>query len=286
MKNERKALVLGGGGITGIGWELGLLFGLAELGVDLPQADIVIGTSAGAVVGAQLTSGVPLQDLYDEQLKDADGEVADKLSTRALLRWVLASLLPEEDRQARARLGKLALAARTMPESERRTVFENLLHSHAWPERTLLITAVEAATGELEVFGRNSGVHLVDAVGASCAVPMVWPPVTIGDQRYIDGGVRSSTNVDLAKGYGRVVVLAPTSLALRRSGRISHQLATLGKHLHSAVVTPSGEAKAAIGALGKNMLNPAFRAASARAGRAQARTVRDAVAVAWGTPPA
>ncbi len=275
--------MLGGGGITGIGWELGLLIGLAELGVDLTQADVVIGTSAGSVVGAQLTSGVPLQDLYDEQLKDASGEAADELSKGSLLRWVVASVLPGGDQKARARLGRLALSARTVPESQRRPVFEDLLHSHAWPERRLLITAVEATSGELRVFDRDSGVHLVDAVGASCAVPLVWPPVTIGEHRYVDGGVRSGTNVDLAEGYGRVVVLAPMALALRRSARISHQLAALGQHLHSAVVTPSGEAKAA---MGKNVLDPAFRAASARAGREQATSVRDAVAVAWGTPPA
>jgi NTE family protein len=196
---------------------------------------------------------------------------------------VLASLLPGDDRKARARIGKLALAATTVPESDRHNVIAKGLPSHEWPERPLLIPAVEAVTGDVRVFDRNSGVSLVDAVGASCAVPMVWPPVTIEGHRYIDGGVRSSTNADLAVGYGRVVVIAPFAASLRRSGRISGQLATLGKHLHSAVVVPNAAAKAA---MGDNVLSPVFRAASAKAGRAQAAEFRDVVAVAWGTPPA
>ena len=62
MSDQRTALVLGGGGITGIAWEIGVLAGLAEAGVDLTGADLVVGTSAGSVVGAQITSGAPLED--------------------------------------------------------------------------------------------------------------------------------------------------------------------------------------------------------------------------------
>jgi NTE family protein len=123
----------------------------------------------------------------------------------------------------------------------------------------------------------------VDAVAASCAVPMVWPPMTISGRRYIDGGVRSGANADLATGCGRVVVLTPTTGSLRRSGRISNQLETLGPKVHSAVISPDNEARTA---MGRNALDPAFRAASARAGRAQAASVRDQVAVVWGRPPA
>lgn len=283
MKNSRKALVLAGGGITGIGWELGVLIGLAELGLDLSDADVVIGTSAGSVVGAQLTSGVPLKELYAEQLREATGEIAAKLGPAFLFKFVLASVLPGGDQKARARLGKLALAANTVPESERRAVIDQRLPQHEWPDRQLLITAVEATTGEFSVFDRDSGVPLVDAVAASCAVPMVWPPMTIDGHRYIDGGARSGANADLATGCGRVVVLTPMTTALRRSGRISEQLATLGPKVHSAVVSPDEDARKA---MGRNVLDPAFRAASAKAGRAQAAAVRDRVAVVWGHPPA
>jgi NTE family protein len=200
-----------------------------------------------------------------------------------LLRFVIAGLLPGSDQRARARLGKFALAAKTVPESDRIAVIEERLPVKEWPERGLLITAVETTTGELKVFDRDSGVSLVNAVAASCAVPVVWPPVTIDGHRYMDGGARSVANADLAKGYGRVVVLAPVTASLRRSGRIGEQLAGLGKHLHAVVVSPDADAKAAIG---RNVLDPARRAASAKVGRAQARSVRDAVAVVWGYPPA
>lgn len=282
MKNDRKALVLAGGGVTGIGWEVGVLAGLAELGVDLSDADVVVGTSAGSVVGAKLTTGVPLPKLYDEQLRAASGEVTARMGPGVLLRYVAASVLPGGDQRARARLGRKALAAKTEPESERIAVFRQLLPVHTWPKRRLLITAIEAQTGEARVFDRDSGVSLVDAVAASCAVPLVWPPVTINGRRYIDGGVRSIANADLAQGCGRVVVIAPITASLRRSGRISEQLAQLGTHLHSVVVAPDAQARAAIG---KNVLDPGNRAAAARAGRAQARSIRDAVAVAWGYPP-
>jgi NTE family protein len=283
VKNDRKALVLAGGGITGIGWELGILAGLAELGVDLSDADVVVGTSAGSVVGAQLTSGIPVQKLYDEQLREATGEISARIGPAVLLRFAIAGLLPGSDQKARARLGKFALAAKTVDESDRIAVIEERLPQKDWPERKLLITAVEAHTGELKVFDRDSGVSLVNAVAASCAVPVVWPPVTIDGHRYMDGGARSVANADLAKGCGRVVVIAPITASLRRSGRISEQLAKLGQHLHSVVISPDADAKEAIG---RNVLDPAHRAASALAGRAQARSVRDAVAVAWGYPPA
>src|SRR6478752_1454482 len=175
MSDQRTALVLGGGGITGIAWELGLLAGLAEAGVDLSSADLVVGTSAGSVVGAQLTSG---------------------------------------DHPAfRRRIGALALAAekagRTPSEQERLDVIGARLISPEWPERPFAVTAVDAETGEFRTFDRSSGVPLVSAVAASCAVPGVYPPVSIGGRRYIDGGMRSAANADLAKGYDRLVVLAP-----------------------------------------------------------------------------
>jgi NTE family protein len=147
----------------------------------------------------------------------------------------------------------------------------------------LLITAVKAETGEFVVFDRDGGVPLIDAVAASSAVPMVWPPITINGHHYIDGGVRSIANADLAAGCGRVVVLAPMPASLRRSGRISEQLASLGPKVHSAVISPDDNARKAMGG---NALDPAFRAAAAQAGRAQASSVRDRVAIAWGHPPA
>jgi NTE family protein len=274
----RRALVLGGGGVTGIAWETGLLAGLAEAQVDLTAADLVVGTSAGSVVGAQILSGVAIEDLYAAQLKDATGEVSAKFGVGAMARLVIGSLWPGDERRGRARIGRAALKARTVPESARRAVIEKRLPNHAWPDRRLLITAVDAETGEAKVFDRESGVPLTDAVAASCAVPMVWPPITINGRRYIDGGMRSVANADLATGSDRVVVLAPVAFALRRSQRIDLQLATLGRSVRSIVVSPDPQARKAIGS---NTLDPAHRAASARAGRLQAAAVADAVGAVW-----
>ena len=110
---------------------------------------------------------------------------------------------------AQRRIGAYALAAETVPEADRRAVISGRLPSPDWPARRMLLVAVDAETGAMRVFDRQSGVSLVDAVAASCAVPGVWPPVTIGGRRYVDGGVRSGENADLAAGCGRIVVISP-----------------------------------------------------------------------------
>lgn len=278
MPGTRRAVVLGGGGVTGIAWEIGILAGLAAKGVDLTSADLVVGTSAGSAVGAQMLSGTPIQDLYGEQLADPTGEIAARMGFGALARFVIASMWPGDGRRGRAYLGRAALSARTVPESERRAVIESRLKSRTWPERRLLITAVDAESGEPMVFDSSSGVSLADAVGASCAVPVVWPPITIQGRRYMDGGVRSIANADLARGSDRVVVLAPVNVSFRRSGRIAHQLEQLGPGVRSVVVSPDAEARQAIG---RNVLDPARRAASARAGYRQAEGMADAVSAVW-----
>ena len=138
--------------------------------------------------------------------------------------------------------------------------------------------AVDAESGEPRVFDRDSGVPIADAVAASCAVPLVWPPITIEGRRYIDGGVRSIANADLAVGCDRVVVLAPSTVALRRSSRIISQLATVGPDVRSVIVSPDAEARNAIG---RNFLDPAKRAHSAREGRRQAAAAIGAVQAVW-----
>jgi NTE family protein len=276
--NGRRGLVLGGGGITGIAWEIGVVAGLVEAGVDLASADLVVGTSAGSVVGAQLLSGAPIEDVYREQLVDAVGERADRIGLGAIVRLTASWLWARDPKRARARLGRAALAARTEPESEWRSRFERALSGRDWPERRLLITSVDAESGEALVFERDSRVPLLDAVAASCAVPLVFPPVTIDGRRCIDGGVRSVVNADLAKGCDRVVVLAPVTAGLRRESRVGWQLASLGPGVRSLVVSPDAPARRAIG---RNVLDPARRATAARAGREQATRVAVAVAAVW-----
>jgi NTE family protein len=272
-----RALVLGGGGVTGVAWETGLLWGLYEAGLDLAQADVFVGTSAGSVVAAQLTSGRPLAELFAAQIAVGSGEIAARMSPAALVRFALAMAWPGDRQRARARLGRAALRARTVPEAERRAVIARRVPTEQWPRRRLLITAVNAETGAVAVFDRDSGVSLVDAVAASCAVPLVWPPMTIDGQRYVDGGVRSVANVDLAQGRERVVVIAPIT-AGRRADRPAAQVAALGGGVRSAIVSPNAAARAAIGS---NVLDPARRGPSAEAGRAQAAEEAERVRAVW-----
>lgn len=268
--------MLGGGGVTGIAWEAGLLHGLAEAGVDLAGADLLVGTSAGSVVAAQLAGGVPLEELYAGQLRSPEGEIPARLTHGMVLRYLAAYALPGTGRRKRARLGRAAVRARTVSEAERRAVFEGRLAQRGWPDRALRVTAVNTEDGSFAVFDRDSGVPFLDAVAASCAVPLVWPPVTIDGHRYMDGGMRSPANADLAAGYGRVVVVAPITRAMSRASRPDVQTASLGAR--SILLSPDA---AAVKAIGSNVLDPSRRAAAAEAGRAQASAVARAVRTVW-----
>jgi NTE family protein len=281
MSDQRTALVLGGGGITGIAWELGVLAGLAEAGIDLTGADLVVGTSAGSVVGAQVACGGDLEALYGRQLEPATGERAARMTRAALARYGWALLRSRgRDVEFRRRVGALALAAEqaglTPPEQERLDVIGSRLVGREWPDRALTVTAVDAHTGEFRTFDRDSGVPLLQAVAASCAVPGVYPPVTIDGRRYVDGGIRSAANADLAEGYDRVVVLAPIPRGVGPLTSVDAQVT--GMVARVAVVAPDEPSRTAIG---RNVLDPAARAGSARAGRAQAAGVVDQVAEAW-----
>jgi NTE family protein len=274
----RRALVLGGGGITGIAWEWGILAGLAANGVDLREADLVIGTSAGSVVGAQVAAGLDTEERYQVQLEPPDGEVAAAMGPGLLARYVLAIASSRSPTRVRRRIGRLATRARTVPEAERVGVIESRLPVRDWPKRELLLTAVDVASGEFRAFDRDSGVPLVLAVSASCAVPGVWPPVTIDGRRYMDGGVRSGTNADLAAGYDRVVVLAPLPRGAGPMPGAASQVEALRARSAVTLVTPD---RAALAAFGRNVLDPAKRAGAARAGLAQSASVLDEVRQVW-----
>jgi NTE family protein len=271
------ALVLGGGGITGIAWELGILHGLAEAGVDLTGADIVVGTSAGSVVGAQVTNGLPIADLYASQLEPADAELGGRLSRISALKLVPPYVLPGSGRDKLARVGRVATAAHAPGSADREGVIRSRLPVHEWPDRDLRVTAVDTDSGEFTVFTRDSEVDLVSAVAASCAVPTVWPPVAIDGRTYMDGGMRSTANVDVARGAERVVVLAPLPRSFSRKSSIRAQLERVGPRAWS-VVDPDAEALAAFG---RNLLDPSKRRAAAEAGLRQSRGLVEQIAAVW-----
>jgi NTE family protein len=269
-----QALVLGGGGVAGIAWMTGLLAGLADAGHDVTGADLVIGTSAGATVAAQLGSGLPLDDLYARQVDPArqSAEIAAQVNLDSFAaefgKYLQGSSSPQDALRA---AGSFALAATTVPEAARRAVITSRLPSPDWPARAIRLVAVDCETGATEVFDSASGVSLVDAVAASCAVPGIWPPVTIGGRRYMDGGVRSSDNADLAAGAARIVILSPlgadsplpTPMPLRE---VVASLRDGGARV--TVVSPDDASRPFIGT---NPLDPAVRAPAAEAGRAQGR---------------
>jgi NTE family protein len=274
---DGSALVLGGGGVAGIAWMTGLLTGLAEAGHDVTGADLVIGTSAGANVAAQLGSGLSLEELFARQTNPA-------LQARELMAevdWVtfaadLEPYLAGADTPAEQlrRFGRFALDADTVPEPERIAVIESRLPSRDWPARPTRLTAVDCASGELAVFDAASGVSLIDAVAASSAVPGIWPPVTIGGRRYMDGGVRSADNADLAAGAARVTVISPLGLDSPLPTPWPLRAALTALKEGGAAVTLISPDEASAAAIGTNALDPATRAPAAAAGRAQGRAGR------------
>ncbi|MGI5248075.1 patatin-like phospholipase family protein [Actinacidiphila glaucinigra] len=271
----KEALVLGGGGIAGIAWTTGLLTGLAEAGGDVSKAGTVIGTSAGATVAAQLGSGLGLPELYARQTDSRmqAAEIMGDVDLETFGRNLEAALEGADSfPEVRRALGRFALAADTVPEAARRAVIASRLPVHDWPtDMTLKLVAVDTGSGATRVFDNASGVSLVDAVHASCAVPGLWPPVTIGGHRYVDGAVRSNTSADLATGASRVLVVAPLG---------QRELFPCEKPLRAAVgelraggseVTVIEPDEASRAAIGRNPADPSTRVPAAEAGRAQGR---------------
>jgi len=257
-------LVLGGGGVAGIAWHTGILRGLADAGVDVTGADLVIGTSAGSTVAAKLGAGRPIGELFDRQVDPTtlDSELSPPVSMAELIERLTPIFTgPFDDAERRRRLGVLALATETVGEDVRRAVFTGRLVGTAWPDRRIMVVAVDAVTGDRRVFDATSGVDLIDAVAASSAVPGVWPPVTLQGRRYIDGGVWSATNADLAAGSGRVLVLVPLS-----DDALGAEGAELEGQDRNEILRPDA---ASLEAFGADVLDPAVRAPSARAGLTQ-----------------
>ncbi|MGD9620105.1 MAG: patatin-like phospholipase family protein [Mycolicibacterium sp.] len=283
---ETRALVLAGGGLAGIAWEIGVLLGISEERPDAARAlldsDVLLGTSAGSAVAAQIGSGLPLAELFERQAGSGQTrEMHPGVSVEAISELFLTAMLTagESKAQKLQQIGAVALdvsrRSESVPEPVRKSVIAHRLPSHQWPDRTLRVTGIDIATGELVVFDKESGVGLVDAVAASCAVPGAWPPVTIGDRRFMDGGVSSAVNMSAVRDCDVAVALvpsgadAPSPWGLTTRAEID---AFPGATL--AVFADSGS----LAAFGSNSLDPACRVPSAAAGRIQGR--REAARVA------
>ena len=287
------ALVLGGGGAGGNAWEIGVIACLAEAGRDVAEAaDLIVGTSAGATAAAQVRSGLSPAELLDAILTPPVRVVgAREASTPTLpmstvferMRSIGAGATSAlEVQRAMGAFGVESDAILESGAAQRRAVVAARLPITEWPQRPMIVVAVDAYTGELAPFDQHSGVDLVDAVTASCALPGLSSTVDINGTRYIDGGVRSSENADLAAGYANVVVLAPLGgrngvvpegqfEGLRRfpGADLDSQVEALRRQgSHVDVLTPDAASRAA---MGTNQVDPATRIAAARAGFAQGK---------------
>lgn len=194
------ALVLGGGGIVGLAWEIGVLGGLAEAaGYDPAAADVIVGTSAGSAIGAQLRLGRTVAELEESQRRPGPAirervEPDFNLLLEAFGSWIgEPGMTPERAR----RVGEIALRAPTPSEDALLEWFGAMLGADAWPPGDLRITGVSCATGRRIVWDAGSGVPLLRAVAASCSVPTIFPPITVGEDRFVDGGVWSGSNADV-----------------------------------------------------------------------------------------
>ncbi len=209
-----RALVLSGGGPVGYAWMAGLVAGLLDHAVDLGRAELIVGTSAGSIVGAQLALGMDVAALVAELNRQSEPNIYSSTGTglgNLLVEWANAARAANPD-EARAAIGRKALAAATIGEDAfvARSGY-SVFAGREWPP-TFRATAVSTTTGQLVVWSKDSHVDLARALAASSSIPGVSPPVTLNGDRYMDGGVRSSLNADLAAGARSVLVVSCFSL--------------------------------------------------------------------------
>ncbi|OMC02236.1 patatin [Mycobacterium sp. NS-7484] len=278
---SKRALVLAGGGIAGIAWETGILHGIADESPETAHAllssDVLVGTSAGSTVSAQLSSGLSLSELFERQIGAESAELDPGVSIDNVTDLFVKAMLTPNTTKAQKLQGIGAVAANTatVEPAVRRKVIEARLPAHEWPDRVLRISAIDIDTGELVTLDRDSGVSLVDAVAASCAVPGVWPVVTIGGRRFMDGGIGSAVNMVLAADCDTAVALVPQGRSTPSPFGTGAAEEVDGFAGRSLGIFADDDALAAFG---KNPLDPACRVPSAQAGRAQGRRVAAEVA--------
>ncbi|RXZ50465.1 patatin-like phospholipase family protein [Agromyces fucosus] len=292
--HHSRALVLAGAGAAGNAWQLGFIAGLFDDGVDLTEADVIIGTSAGSTVAAQITSGTRPAELYAPILAEphqpqaasvgSDQRRAPALSGPDYMAWssrIIDSAADASDMRRRMSAAALDLDSSDGSDASRwRDIVAARLPNHDWPRQRVLIPALDARTGEPVVFDRESGINLVDAVAASTSA---LTPYRIGDDRYLNGGYRRSSNADLAAGYERVLVLEPFSGRSRTPAEWGLDLATQVDELRaggSLVETVFPDA-ASGDVFNANALDPATRRPAARGGYDQGRSLAAALAEFW-----
>ena len=248
----RRALVLGSGGTTGLAWQAGVLAGLDDAGIDL-AAQLVVGTSGGALLGARLAAGMPVADLAAlVHLAGTAGPggragLPGSVPAPALARLLAAQLYPRR-RHALAWLGRRARQEWT-PEASARFVaaVAGDLVGRPWPA-ALVVVATDTATGRPAFLSAARPADLAAAVAASCAMPGVLPAVAIDGRLLFDGGLRSPGNLDVAAAADAVLALAPLTGALRAHRRPGVQAAQLRRSgTPVLLLTPDAAGRRAVG---------------------------------------
>lgn len=271
------SIVLGGGGVTGIAWLIGIFAGLQRNGFSVPRSCEFIGTSAGSVMCAQLAHGLSSETLLEQQLQEGGtGETFRPYSQRDAdaKNRVLVEKVNGDLVAARKRIGAFALRSETPSLDERRAIIRTRLDNQQWPDAPLRLTAVDVESAERVVLDKSTGLSLLDAVMASCAVPGVWPSVPFANMKLMDGGLYSMTNADLALGSDHVLILAPLGYSDCNpvSGHLRSEVERLrqaGASVH--LIVPDEESTLAIG---DNVLDPAGRGRSAEAGLRQGLAIQ------------
>ena len=313
-----RALVLAGGGVTGIAWESGVLAGLAAGGIDMQDWDLVVGTSAGAFVGARLTLDGSPEPLFERQASAVNAADVEALrvvfgsgfartvrwSRRPRFRWVgviwLANLivtsvmryavrngfrstvfLARTVRRARqegdwqriaAQIGAVCNANRKRSTALAAFWERDLGPRRRWPQTRLVTAAVDTADGSRALMDATSGVPLVGAIAASTCLPGFLPPIVLRGRRYIDGGLASVANADVASGHEEVWIVSPFGAPsldqqvsdLRASDSVVH------------LIRPSAAGEDAIGP-GISVMDLRNRSAAARAGFEDGQAAAQAV---------
>ncbi|MFI5532112.1 patatin-like phospholipase family protein [Kitasatospora sp. NPDC051853] len=277
MHTVDRALVLGPGGPVGTAWAAGLVHGLLRAGVDLDAADLIVGTSAGAIVGAVLATGQDPGRL--ETPVRAEGHRVPVDHARMGEAFAVLGDRTLEPEEARRRVGQLALGG-VDPRAEEALLAGRaaLIGAREWPERRLVITAVEAGTGEPVAWDRDSGAPLVHAVAASSAFPGAAPPPEVDGRRYMDGALRAGVNADLAAGARTLVVVAPMA-HLSPPGVLEGQVAAVGARTTETI----GPDPASVEAFGPDLGDVTVWGPAYRAGVAQAAGSADRLRSVWGT---
>lgn len=268
-----RALVLGGGGILGTAWLVGLIAGLRKDGVDLAEAELIVGTSAGAIVGTLAARGGDLLELADPVA--SQGEKPELVTDPEVTAGAFAMMQAASGAdaiEARQRVGRAALRANTSPAEVRIERMGELVGTAGWPHEGLLIPSVDVESGIPKVWTIADGVPVHLAVAASTAMPGQSAPIPISGRRYFDGAFREGNNADLAAAADTVVMIEP----------IGHVFATPAPDGPTTVLRIVPDA-ASLAAFGDNLEDLARWPATFAAGLTQAVAWIDAVRGVWTT---